>query len=95
MKSCDTLLLLGTDFPYRQFYPDGAVIAQIDIRPEALGNRCPLDLGLIGSVKETLDALQPMIDEKADAAHLNDALDDYKSARRNLDELAESNPHTR
>ena len=95
MKSCDTLLLLGTDFPYRQFYPDGAVIAQIDIRPEALGNRCPLDLGLIGSVKETLDALQPMIDEKADAAHLNDALDDYKSARRNLDELAESNPHSR
>src|SRR3984957_16294950 len=38
MKSCDALLMLGTDFPYRQFYPDGARIAQVDIRPDALGN---------------------------------------------------------
>ena len=94
MKNCDTLLLLGTDFPYRQFYPEGAVIAQVDVRPEALGNRCPLDLGLIGSVRETLSALQPMITEKTDAAHLNDALADYKTARRHLDELAESNPNS-
>ncbi len=94
MKNCDTLLLLGTDFPYRQFYPEGAVIAQIDIRPEALGNRCPLDLGLIGSVKATLDALQPMLTEKNDTAHLDDALADYKTARRHLDALAESNPHS-
>jgi pyruvate dehydrogenase (quinone) len=94
MKNCDTLLLLGTDFPYRQFYPDHAVVAQIDIRPEALGNRCPLDLGLIGSVKETLAALQPLITEKTDAKHLNDALADYKTARRHLDELAESKPHS-
>jgi pyruvate dehydrogenase (quinone) len=94
MKNCDTLLLLGTDFPYRQFYPDDAVIAQIDIRPEALGNRCPLDLGLIGNVKETLQALQPLLTEKTDAAHLNDALADYKTARKNLDNLAESNPHS-
>ena len=48
MESCDTLLLLGTDFPYRAFYPQKARIAQIDIRPEALGNRCPIDLGLLG-----------------------------------------------
>jgi pyruvate dehydrogenase (quinone) len=94
MKNCDTLLLHGTDFPYRQFYPDDAVIAQIDIRPEALGNRCPLDLGLIGNVKETLQALQPLLTEKTDAAHLNDALADYKTARKNLDNLAESNPHS-
>ena len=94
MKDCDTLLLLGTDFPYRQFYPDGAVIAQVDLRPEALGNRCPLDLGLIGGVKETLEALLPMIVEKTNDAHLKDALDDYRTARRQLDELAESKPHS-
>jgi pyruvate dehydrogenase (quinone) len=94
MKNCDTLLLLGTDFPYRQFYPEGATIAQIDIRPEALGNRCPLDLGLIGQVKATLNALQPIVAEKIDTTHLDQALADYKTARRHLDELAESNPHS-
>ena len=94
MKHCDTLLLLGTDFPYRQFYPDNAVIAQVDIRPEALGNRCPLDLGLIGSVMATLDALLPMITEKTDTAHLDDAKADYRSARKHLDDLAESKPHS-
>ena len=94
MKNCDTLLLLGTDFPYRQFYPDHAVIAQVDLRPEALGNRCPLDLGLIGGVKETLDTLLPMLTEKTDAAHLHDALADYRTARKNLDALAESKPNS-
>jgi pyruvate dehydrogenase (quinone) len=94
MKACDTLLLLGTDFPYRQFYPEGAVIAQVDIRPEALGNRCPLDLGLIGTVRDTVAALQPLLEEKTDRSHLDDALADYKSARKHLDDLAESNPHS-
>jgi pyruvate dehydrogenase (quinone) len=89
MKSCDMLLMLGTDFPYRQFYPEGAAIAQIDIRPETLGNRCPIDLGLLGNVKDTLGDLLPMIDEKTDASFLNSALDDYKKARKSLDGLAE------
>ena len=44
MKACDTLLLLGCDFPYRQFYPEGATVAQVDIRAESLGNRCHLAL---------------------------------------------------
>src|SRR5712672_1837373 len=64
MKNCNALLLLGTDFPYRQFYPDHARIAQIDIRPEALGNGCPLTLGLLGQVKEPLAALMPSLVEK-------------------------------
>jgi pyruvate dehydrogenase (quinone) len=94
MKNCDTLLLLGTDFPYRQFYPEGALVAQVDIRPEALGNRCPLDLGVIGNVKHALDDLLPLIDAKTDDTHLKESLDEYKSARRQLDELAESRPHS-
>ena len=44
MLACDTLLLLGTDFPYRQFYPPEARVAQVDIRGENLGNRCRLHL---------------------------------------------------
>ena len=94
MKHCDTLLLLGTDFPYRAFYPDNARIAQIDVRPEALGNRCPLDLGLLGDVKETLSALLPEIAEKTDGRHLDAALADYAKARRDLDALAESGPNS-
>jgi pyruvate dehydrogenase (quinone) len=92
MKNCDMLLMLGTDFPYRQFYPEGARIAQVDLRPEALGNRCPLDLGLIGDVRATLEALLPRLTQHSDTNHLDDALADYKTARRNLDSLAESGP---
>ena len=53
MKNCDALLMLGTDFPYRAFYPEQAKIIQVDVRPEALGNRCSLHLGLLGNVKDT------------------------------------------
>jgi pyruvate dehydrogenase (quinone) len=90
MKNCDMLLMLGTDFPYRQFFPETAQIAQIDLRPEALGNRCPLDLGLIGSVADTLDALLPALHPKTDTSHLDEALADYRKARRDLDALAET-----
>ena len=95
MKICDTLLILGADFPYRQFFPEQATIAQVDIRPEALGNRCPLNLGLIGEVKETLALLTPKVVNKSDRSHLDDALADYRRARKALDDLAESGPHTR
>jgi len=94
MKDCDTLLMLGTDFPYRQFYPEDAVIAQVDVRPEALGNRCPLDLGLVGDVKETLKLLLPLLREHKDTGHLEASVADYKTARRNLDALAESGPES-
>jgi pyruvate dehydrogenase (quinone) len=90
MKTCDLLLVLGADFPYRQFYPEMAQVAQVDLRPEALGNRCALHLGLIGSVTDTLDALLPRVHSKADASHLEEALVDYRKARRHLDSLAAS-----
>jgi pyruvate dehydrogenase (quinone) len=95
MKNCDALLMLGTDFPYRQFFPEKARIAQIDIRAAALGNRCALDLGILGSVKPTLRALLPLIDEKSDSGHLNAALHDYRKARTDLDALAESGPNSK
>ena len=94
MKSCDALLMLGTDFPYRQFYPEGARIAQIDIRPDALGNRCPLDIGVVGTVGDTLKALLPLLQEKTDTRHLDEAIADYRKARADLDALAESGPHS-
>jgi len=95
MRSCDALLMLGTDFPYRQFFPDSARIAQVDIRPDALGNRCLLNLGVVGTVGDTLRALLPLIHEKEDATHLDKALAEYRKARADLDALAESDPNSK
>jgi pyruvate dehydrogenase (quinone) len=88
MKNCESLLILGADFPYRQFYPEEARIAQIDVRPEALGNRCRLDLGVVGEVKATLELMLPKLTSKTDRAHLDACLADYARARRDLDSLA-------
>jgi pyruvate dehydrogenase (quinone) len=95
MKHCDTLLLLGTDFPYRQFFPEHARIAQIDIRAAALANRCDLELGVIGTVRDTIGALLPLIEEKTGSSHLDDALRHYRKARADLDALAASGPHSK
>ncbi|WP_298954984.1 ubiquinone-dependent pyruvate dehydrogenase [uncultured Methylobacterium sp.] len=95
MEACDTLLLLGTDFPYRQFYPEKAKIAQIDIRPENLGRRCRLDLGLVGDVAATLDALLPRLTPQSDDAHLKACLKHYAKAREGLDDLATGTPGRR
>ena len=87
MESCDTLLMLGTDFPYRQFYPE-AKIAQIDLRPENLGRRVPLDLAIVGDVRQAITALLPRLAGDRDDAHLEAGLQSYRKARRGLDRLA-------
>ena len=88
IKEADTLLMLGTDFPYTQFYPEKAVVIQVDKRGEHLGRRTRLDLGLIGDVKATLSALLPMLDEKSDDAHLRKFVLHYEKVRKELDDLA-------
>ncbi|MGF7055348.1 pyruvate dehydrogenase (quinone) [Bosea sp. OAE752] len=92
MESCDSLLMLGTDFPYRQFFPKGVRIAQIDVRPEAIGRRAPVELGLIGQVAPTLRTLLPRLTEKSDRRHLDAALKNYAEARQGLDDLATGRP---
>jgi pyruvate dehydrogenase (quinone) len=90
MEACDTLVMLGTDFPYRQFYPQQqARIVQVDLRPEAIGRRAPVELGVIGEVRATIEALLPSLNEKTDSNHLNACLADYKEARKGLDDLAD------
>jgi len=88
IKEADTLLMLGTDFPYQQFYPEHAKVLQVDIRGRNLGRRVPIDLGLVGTVGDTLAALQPMLRQKSDTAHLDRALKHYRKTRKTLDELA-------
>lgn len=88
IKEADTLLMLGTDFPYQQFYPEGAKIIQVDIRGRNLGRRTPIDLGLRGTVKDTLAALMPLLRPKQDREHLERALSHYRKTRKSLDALA-------
>ena len=88
MMSCDVLLMLGTDFPYQQFFPTDARIVQIDIRGEQLGRRTRVDQGLVGDIKTTLRALLPELDASGDDTHLKAALEHYRKARKGLDELA-------
>jgi pyruvate dehydrogenase (quinone) len=92
MEQCDTLLMLGTDFPYRQFYPAHAKIAQIDLRPENLGLRTPLDLALVGDVGATVEFLLPRLKYKEDRSFLDRGLANHRQARQELDELASGTP---
>jgi pyruvate dehydrogenase (quinone) len=94
MLDCDVLLMLGTDFPYRQFYPrgGGVQIAQVDIRPEQIGRRAVVDLGVVGDVRATIQALLPLLQPNKSGDHLAQAQQHYKRARGELDALAASNP---
>ena len=88
MMECDTLLMLGTDFPYQQFYPEKAAVIQVDIRGEQIGRRTKVDLGVVGDVKTTLRALLPNLTEKTDDQHLSASIQHYQKARAALDDLA-------
>jgi pyruvate dehydrogenase (quinone) len=88
MENADTLLMLGTDFPYRAFIPDGVKVLQVDLRGEHLGRRVPLTLGLVGDVGDTVDALLPLLDQATNRSHLDDSLAHYARTRKKLDELA-------
>ncbi|WNG83938.1 ubiquinone-dependent pyruvate dehydrogenase [Mycobacterium sp. ITM-2016-00316] len=88
IKEAEVLLMLGTDFPYRQFYPEHATVIQVDVRGRNLGRRTPIDLGMVGYVGDTLAALQPLLSTKDDRTHLDRSLKHYRKTRRRLDELA-------
>lgn len=88
MKEAEVLLMLGTDFPYPQFFPTGATVIQVDLRGRNLGRRTPVELGLVGSVRDTLDALLPLVEQKKKRRHLDGALKHYRRSRASLDALA-------
>ena len=95
MKDCDALLMLGTDFPYQQFFPEDARTIQVDIRREQLGRRTRVDLGIVVDVKSTLTALLPRLEHKTTRKHLNASLEHYRRTRRDLDDLATATPDGR
>jgi pyruvate dehydrogenase (quinone) len=90
MEHCDALLMLGTDFPYRPFYPEDARIVQVDIRGEHIGRRAPVEVGLVGTVRDTGKALLPLLATARDGTHLDQMTSHYRRTREHLDSLAQS-----
>jgi pyruvate dehydrogenase (quinone) len=88
MEHCDALLMLGTDFPYRPFYPEHARVVQLDLRGEHIGRRVPVDVPLVGDVKDTIQALLAHLEPARDATHLARMRSHYRRTRERLDALA-------
>ncbi len=91
MLDCDVLLMIGTDFPYEQFFPKHATIIQIDLRGEQIGRRSKVDFGFVGDTKTTLRALLPKLTQNQQQVHLKESVEHYRKARKSLDELATGN----
>jgi pyruvate dehydrogenase (quinone) len=87
MEHCDTLLILGSGFPYRDFYPDDVTVIQVDVRGELIGRWVGVDIPLVGTVKDTADALLPRLSDGRDSAHLERMTAHYQRARKRLDAL--------
>lgn len=77
IMNCDLLLMLGTDFPYTNFLPESTKTIQIDIRPENIGNRTSVTMGLHGDIKETLEQLLPVCTQKLDDQFLVDLNNEF------------------
>ena len=80
LLNCDTLLLLGTDFAWRQFYPSHAKIIQVDADPTHVGRRHPVQLGVVGNIKDTLQALLPRIEQKSDRTFKDECVQRHTKA---------------
>ena len=88
VMECDTLLLLGCDFAWRQFYPSHARIVQIDIDPTHLGRRHPVEVGVVGDIKETIDALLPRLNVFTERRFLDDCVKRFEKTQTHLNERA-------
>ena len=92
IEHSDTLIMLGTDFPYRPFYPENAKVIQVDRDPSALGRRVPLTQGIIGTVKDTLKELLPLVGQRENTEFIDTIRKEYTKFRENLDGYAAAEP---
>jgi len=92
LHECDLLLMLGTDFPYHAFLPDHVKIAQIDDRALHLGRRARVELGLVGDVGATLEALLPHLEQRDDRQFLDTMLNAHAKALENMNVYVNSPP---
>ncbi len=82
IEGCDLLVMAGTDFPYRDFYPDGVPVIQIERSPSHIGRRVPVTHPLVGDAVEVLPALADAVTERSDRSWLEDAQQDMRRWRR-------------
>ena len=94
MHDSDLLILLGTDFPYHGFMPQGIKIAQVDCRPERIGRRAKVDMALGGNVNDTLKAVLPLVKRKDDDSFLQKQLKEYEKVKKHLHSYTESKGRT-
>jgi pyruvate dehydrogenase (quinone) len=88
-SECDALLMLGTDFPYRNFFPSGKTVIQLDVRGRHIGRRTPVDQALVGDTRATLQALQPLLETKPERSHLDSARSEYVAWQKRQARLTE------
>ncbi len=96
MEAADLLIMVGTDFPYREFYPDKAKVIQIDIEPTRIGRRHPVDIGLVGDAAATLDALRRACRSERSGAFLEQMrqrMQDWRAEQRKLEERDDTPLH--
>ncbi len=88
MQDADTLVILGSSFPYMEFLPKPgqAKGVQVDIEPGRIGLRYPVEVGLVGDCRAVLDALLPMVRRKADRGFLSQAQENMRQWRELLKE---------
>ena len=84
MHESDLVILLGTDFPYVNFMPTKNKIVQIDTKPERLGRRAKLTMGLCGDIKHTLKTLMPLLTPKTDDSFLQSQLEFYGKVKERM-----------
>lgn len=89
VESADVLVMIGTDFPYRDFLPDDATVVQIDIDPEAIGRRVPVDVPVLGDARVAVERIVAGLNRRDDRTHLEDALSTYRRAQTRQHEMAD------
>src|SRR5690625_1254036 len=90
LEAADTLVLIGTDFPYREWYPQGKKVIQLDVRGEHIGRRVAVDHALVGDAASTLTKLLPQVAARSDASHLEGARKSYEKWRARQERVVAS-----
>ena len=94
LENADAVVLLGTSFPYKAFYPQKARMVQIDRDPNAIGRHVQVDLGIVSNVIPAINALLPKLTPKTDDKFLKLCQEHYQKSRKKLDSMAKNKHHT-
>ncbi|MDQ4142822.1 MAG: thiamine pyrophosphate-binding protein [Actinomycetota bacterium] len=93
MDAADTLLMVGTNFPYTKYLPEHARVVQIELDPTRVGNRLPVEVPLVGHAKPTLQALVPLLARKRERYFLERAQESMRRWREDMAGLESADRH--